>query len=84
MEIGVRVFSWNTAGRVGCLEGQIERICARRPDIVCLQEVRIATAPKLRAGLRAAGLENSVNSFDLATDHSALTGPRQTGELIVS
>ena len=46
---------WNVAGRVATLGEQVERVVGYRCDLVCLQEVASATAPRWIAALRADG-----------------------------
>jgi exonuclease III len=80
----VRLISWNIAGRSRKLAAQMRAILELHPDIVCLQEVRAATAPLLSAALCNGGLPYSVDSFRLAANPVLLTGPRQYGEFIAS
>lgn len=40
------LLSWNVAGRVALLEEQVARVIGYRCDLVCLQEVAPATAPR--------------------------------------
>jgi exonuclease III len=54
--------SWNVAGRVGVLDGQIAAVARQEPDLVCLQEVRPSTAPRWAAGLAEAGLPHVLDS----------------------
>jgi len=43
----VKLLTWNVAGRRGALEGQIQFMADRFPDVVTLQEVTSRTGPRL-------------------------------------
>jgi exonuclease III len=62
---GMRLLSWNVAGRKGKLSKQAAAIDRREPDLVALQEVRRETLPTWRGLLEAAGLPWIVDSGDL-------------------
>jgi exonuclease III len=81
VEAGFRLFSWNTAGRAIRLEGQLQALIQKKPEVIALQEVTLRTLQGLRLGLEKAGYW-VVNSFDLAKDLQLLKGPRRYGELI--
>ena len=49
------VLSWNVAGRVTCLDEQIERVLGFGCDVACLQEVTPRTAPRWSEALEAPG-----------------------------
>ena len=52
----MRVFSWNVQGRIPTtLDRQLERVLARCPDLITLQEVTAKTRPLWGAGLTRAG-----------------------------
>ena len=80
----MRVFSWNTAGRLGRADQQIAAIRERGPDVVCLQEVRRSTADVLKRGLSAAGLIHALDSLAPADVSAFNSRSRQTGTLIAS
>ncbi len=80
----MRVITWNVAGRRSRSEQQVVALGAFDPDIVALQEVRISAIGDLTSGLKKLGLQNVLNSFQLASDHSKLVGPRQYGEIIAT
>ena len=80
----MRVFSWNTGGRVRRANQQLAAIRERRPDVVCLQEVRRSTVDVLKEGLSAGGLIHALDSL-LSGDDAAYESPsRRTGTLIAS
>jgi exonuclease III len=80
----MRVLSWNTGGRVRRANQQLAAIRERRPDVVCLQEVRRSTVDVLKEGLSAGGLIHTLDSL-LSGDDAAYESPsRQTGTLIAS
>ena len=43
----MKLLSWNVAGRTGVMDRQSEGVERREPDLVCLQEVRASTAPRV-------------------------------------
>jgi exonuclease III len=49
------LLTWNVAGRTTLLDEQVERVLARDPDVLCLQEVTPATLPRWSAHLKRAG-----------------------------
>lgn len=80
----MRVFSWNTGGRVGRANQQLAAIRERRPDVVCLQEVRRSTVDVLKEGLSAGGLIHALDSLLSEDDAEYESLSRQTGTLIAS
>ncbi len=48
------------------MDRQAQGVARREPDIVCLQEVRVSTAPRWREALAAAGLRFALDSSELA------------------
>jgi exonuclease III len=55
----VRLLSWNVQGKLGRLPEQAARAAAIEPDIVCLQEVTVKSAPLWEHALTTIGLEHS-------------------------
>jgi exodeoxyribonuclease III len=80
----MRLISWNLNGRVSALCNQINSLGELQPDIVALQEVLAATAPRLREGLGQRDLVHSLDSFGLAADPTLLKGRRKYGEILAS
>ena len=78
----MRLISWNMAGRVRCLDAQVEAIGDQRPDAVALQEVTAKTAPLLQERLTRGGLIHSADSFGLCGDTSLLNGPKRHRQLV--
>ncbi len=79
----MRLISWNVAGRVGALSGQVEGLMGYVPDIVALQEVTAATVPLWRSEL-ARRQYHVLASFDLAKNLRELVGGRKYGVLLAS
>jgi endonuclease/exonuclease/phosphatase family metal-dependent hydrolase len=75
----VRLISWNVEHRISSLGEQVAALLDRGPDIVALQEVTVATAPKLRELLAGAGLAHAADSTSLASTHG-----RRYGQLVAS
>src|SRR4051812_21447064 len=79
----MRLISWNVANRVKKLPLQVLGLRRHEPHIVVLQEVTATTIPLWRRALeeRRYGV---ITSFDLAKDHTSLTGGRKYGVLTAS
>ena len=82
--LGMRLISWNVAGRVKRLSEQVKALAQREPDLVALQEVTAKTRLLLREEVQRLGLTHVADSFTLARDRFSLTGPRRYGQLIAS
>lgn len=80
---GVRLISWNVAGRVRKLPEQAERLMDHAPDVVALQEITAITLPLWRSELEGRGY-NVLASLDLAEDRGVLVGGRKYGVLLAS
>lgn len=80
----MRLISWNVAYRVGRQPEQLVTVAAIKPHIVALQEVTAKTEPLWRAGLHAREFSHVVSTFELATNHTELTGPRRYGLMLAS
>ncbi len=72
---GVRLISWNVAGRVAKLPRQAERLTDRAPHIVALQEITATTLPLWRSEVESRGY-NVLASLDLAEERNLLEGRR--------
>jgi endonuclease/exonuclease/phosphatase family metal-dependent hydrolase len=62
---GVRVLSWNVAGRADKLPAQLDAVLGRAPDVVALQEISRRTYAAWRHGLSQAGY-SIVSAAELA------------------
>src|SRR5688500_10904343 len=60
----MRLVSWNVAGRKGKLDAQAAALVACEPDLVALQEIRSATAPRWRQLLVGSGLRHIADTVD--------------------
>jgi exonuclease III len=76
----MRLISWNANRRKQVVDGQVQALLSRRPDVVALQEVTVATVPLLVRGLRDGGVEHIRSSIAAPMG----TGPRALGVLIAS
>lgn len=79
----IRLISWNIRHRALCTD-QAAALQSRRPDIVALQEVTVASARAMRDGLTGIGLEHIVDSFQSLGDSPPLGRKAKYGELIAS
>jgi exodeoxyribonuclease III len=81
----MRLISWNVQQGGGQrLKQQIEALTERNPTIVALQEVTARSVSVYELELRRIGLLHVADSFSLAPQPNALTGPRRYGEIIAS
>ncbi|HWE08923.1 MAG TPA: endonuclease/exonuclease/phosphatase family protein [Solirubrobacteraceae bacterium] len=55
-----RLLTWNVAGKVQRLVAQAAHVIDQEPDLVCLQEVTVRTAPQWTSLLASAGLTHTV------------------------
>jgi exonuclease III len=76
----MKLISWNANRRKHVVDGQTRALLSRRPDVVALQEVTVATMPLLARGLRDGGLEHIAPSIAEPMG----SGPRTFGVLIAS
>jgi endonuclease/exonuclease/phosphatase family metal-dependent hydrolase len=82
---GLRVVTWNVAGRVGALPAQAAYLASLAPDIVALQEVTLRSVGPWRSALESdVGMAHVADSFSLAPDLGVLKGPRRYGQIIAS
>jgi|GEM_PF-1708315 len=72
---GLRLVSWNVAGRVRVLPEQVRAVLALAPDLVLLQEVTASTLPRWTSALQGAGL-------DVRTGAPTGSGARRLGTLV--
>jgi exonuclease III len=61
-EVTARMLSWNVAGKVERLVAQAAHVIDHEPDLVCLQEATIRTAPQWTQLLASAGLTHTMVS----------------------
>ena len=73
----MRLLTWNLNGRRN-VEGQLNAIVSRSPDIVALQEVTLSSSRLWRRALREAGLDDVIDSFDTSASWAPV-GPRRYG-----
>lgn len=59
---GLRLLTWNVAGRAKLLQRQADAVERAEPDIVCLQEVRATTLPRWRGRFAHMGLFHLADS----------------------
>ena len=76
----MKLISWNANRRKHVVDGQTQALLSRRPDVIALQEVTVATMPLLSRGLRDGGLEHIASSIAEPMG----SGPRAFGILIAS
>lgn len=81
----MRLISFNVRNGGGRrIAGQVGALVAHHPDVVALQEVFASTVPVYASQFAEHGYPHAGDSFALARDSGALTGPRRYGELVVS
>jgi exodeoxyribonuclease-3 len=61
-QVTTRLLSWNVAGKVQRLVAQAAHVIAQEPDLVCLQEVTVRSAPLWTRLLASAGLTHTMVS----------------------
>jgi len=76
----MKLISWNANRRKHVVDDQTRALLSRRPDVVALQEVTVATMPLLARGLRDGGLGHIASSIAGPIG----SGPRAFGVLIAS
>jgi len=80
----MKLISWNVAARVKKQPQQLDAVLEQAPDLVALQEVTTKTARMWKVGLREAGFEHALSSFDFAEESDSLSGGRGRALLVAS
>jgi len=80
----MKLISWNVAGRVKKQLQQMEAVFKQAPDLLALQEVTSKTAVMWIAGLKEAGFEYVLSSFDISKEPEKMVGGRGIALLIAS
>jgi exonuclease III len=65
--MGLKLLSWNVAGRTKLLSEQVEAVVRQEPDLLALQEIRASTLPRWTRALAGAGLQHCLDSSEFTT-----------------